>query len=77
MQLGRMASEVSGTHHEAERTTRQQKWLRPYRDLFSLYLYHVGHFNEGFKRFYTLDYISTLCRSPTNACRSCCACNTM
>ena len=30
---------------QAERTTRLQKWLRPWSDSFSLYLYHVGHFN--------------------------------
>ena len=45
----------------------QQKWLPPYRDLFSLYLYHVVHINVDLKWSYTLDYIATLFRSPIYA----------
>ena len=36
-------------------------------NLFSLYLYHVGHFNVDFKCPYTLYYIATLFWSPTYA----------
>ena len=32
----------------------QQKWLRPWRDLFFLYSWHVGHLNVDFKCSYTL-----------------------
>ena len=45
----------------------QQKWLPPYRDLFSLYLYHVVHINVDLKWSYTLDYIATSFRSPIYA----------
>ena len=41
----------------------QQKCLCPLRDLFSLYLYHVGHFKYS----YALDNIATLFRSPMYA----------
>ena len=34
---------------------------------FLFYLYHVGHVNVDFKCSYTLDYISTLFRSPIYA----------
>ena len=34
--------------NEADRTTRQQKWLRPWRDIISLCLYHVVNFNAMF-----------------------------
>ena len=37
------------------------------RFIFFLYLYLVGHFNIDFKCSYTLDYISTLFRSPIYA----------
>jgi hypothetical protein len=34
--------------------TLSTKWLRPLRDFFLLYLYHVGHFYVDFKCSYTL-----------------------
>ena len=40
--------------------TLSTKLIRPWRDLFSLHLYHVGHFNVELKCSYTLDYIVIL-----------------
>ena len=48
----------------------KQRCLRPWTDGSSLCLYHVGHFNVGFKCSYTLDYSATLFWSPI--ARSCC-----
>ena len=45
--------------------TLSTKWLRLWRDLFSLCLYHVGDFNVDFS--YTLDDIATLFWSPIYA----------
>ena len=45
----------------------QPKRLRPWRDLFSLYLYHVGPFNVDLKCSYTPDYIATLFLWPMYA----------
>jgi hypothetical protein len=44
--------------------TLSTKWMRPWRDLFSLYLYHVGPFIVDFKCPYTPDHIATLFWSP-------------
>ena len=44
-----------------------QRWRQPWWDVFSLYLYHIGHLNVHFKCSYTLDNIAALIRSPIYA----------